>query len=335
MKKYKVVVTGGTFDKFHKGHKDFISFQLKLSDKVLIGVTTDDYAQKKVMKHALAGVDSYAERVQQINSYLTLIEKEDAVMIAPIDSPLIPSPFRNESIEAIVATEDTKRGAEKINGFRQNINLPPFPVELFAMTLASDNKPIASRRIRSGEINREGYVYLSDQVINTTYRLPDAVRNELKKPFGDLIINNNFDYGSLSMHDVITVGDVATRTFLTRNLIPHLSIIDFVIERKKSIHSLTDMGFAKDSVQLAAENPPGVITASLLHTIKEALSLHSFRKKVIIVSGEEDLAVIPVLLRSPLDSYIFYGQPGEGLVKIHVTEERKEFARSLLRRFIY
>jgi hypothetical protein len=56
-------------------------------------------------------------------------------------------------------------------------------------------------------------------------------------------------------------------------------------------------------------------------------------KKTILVEGEEDLAVLPVLLISPLGFSVFYGQPNEGLVKIQVSEENKEKAYQLVENF--
>ncbi|MDO8451425.1 MAG: DUF359 domain-containing protein, partial [bacterium] len=63
----------------------------------------------------------------------------------------------------------------------------------------------------------------------------------------------------------------------------------------------------------------------------------------IIVDGEEDLLVLPVILASPIGAFILYGQPGyrtvpgqpgEGVVSVPVTSETKEKARILLGQFI-
>jgi len=51
------------------------------------------------------------------------------------------------------------------------------------------------------------------------------------------------------------------------------------------------------------------------------------------VDGEEDLAVLPVLLIAPLGFSIFYGQPNEGLVQVQVTEENKEQAYQFVNSF--
>jgi uncharacterized protein (UPF0218 family) len=50
----------------------------------------------------------------------------------------------------------------------------------------------------------------------------------------------------------------------------------------------------------------------------------------IIVTGEEDLLVLPVAIYAPDNSVIFYGQPNEGLVMVLVTEEIRNKAKSIL-----
>lgn len=52
---------------------------------------------------------------------------------------------------------------------------------------------------------------------------------------------------------------------------------------------------------------------------------------VILVSGEEDLAVIPCILLSPLETLVLYGQPDKGMVEIEVTLEIKNSLCTLLK----
>ena len=75
-------------------------------------------------------------------------------------------------------------------------------------------------------------------------------------------------------------------------------------------------------------NIPGTISAEsqvVLHEIaKKCLNLF------IIVDGEEDLLVLPLMVYMPLDSIIIYGQPREGMVVITLTQERKDWARDFM-----
>jgi uncharacterized protein (UPF0218 family) len=54
---------------------------------------------------------------------------------------------------------------------------------------------------------------------------------------------------------------------------------------------------------------------------------------ILKIIGEEDLAVLPLILAAPLDTIIYYGQPNKGLVKILVSEENKERAYNILLKF--
>jgi hypothetical protein len=65
--------------------------------------------------------------------------------------------------------------------------------------------------------------------------------------------------------------------------------------------------------------------------LKEALK---HPRAMIFVDGEEDLAVIPLVIASDEGSVILYGQPGVGVVLRLVDREAKEKARDMLTHFI-
>ncbi|NYB52480.1 MAG: DUF359 domain-containing protein [Methanobacteriaceae archaeon] len=155
--------------------------------------------------------------------------------------------------------------------------------------------------------------------------LNKELRAEFKKPVGVLYpsLDDALDFIKTKYPDelLITVGDVTTRNLQKSGLIPHLGIIDHVVERSP-INEKKPVDYTiYDYVTLNAENPPGLITDELQDAIGKAFKLiKSGFRVIIVVDGEEDLAAIPCILMAPTTSLVLYGQPGEGLVVCEVDK---------------
>ena len=50
----------------------------------------------------------------------------------------------------------------------------------------------------------------------------------------------------------------------------------------------------------------------------------------IIVQGEEDLLVLPVVLFAPANSVVLYGQPNEGLVIVKISEGIRNKVKAIM-----
>ncbi|HVF69692.1 MAG TPA: DUF359 domain-containing protein, partial [Xanthomonadales bacterium] len=116
-----------------------------------------------------------------------------------------------------------------------------------------------------------------------------------------------------------------------------ISIVDYKTRRvaisdkeKKALAEISKI----DNV-METDNSPGNIERRAVGMIRKALDDFSEtkRKQLIIVDGEEDLLVLPVVALSPLDSVVLYGQPDRGVVMIKVTEKKKKEVKYLLSRF--
>ena len=157
--------------------------------------------------------------------------------------------------------------------------------------------------------------------------LKNELRSEFKKPLGKLyssLEDANDLIKSKYPHDLlISVGDVTTRKLQETGLIPHMGIIDNQIERKPAAHEII-----YDNATLKVDNPAGTITDALWNTIKQGfLLLRTGYRVIIVVNGEEDLAVIPCILMAPSGSLVLYGQPGEGLVVCEVDKVRDKIKK--------
>jgi cytidyltransferase-like protein len=324
MAKFNLVVCGGTFDLFHAGHKSFIKDVLASSEKVLLGITDDGYIQN--FKNNL-GVEDFQTRKFAVERFLSSIGASDRIQIVGINNAYEPYLETSTNYEAIVVTEQTKQAALDINAKRSQNGAPQLEVVVSLMKEASDGGIISSTRIRNGEINRDGRLYLNSQWKGKNLVLPENLRFALQKPWGQIIneIPNDLDASK-----VVVVGDATAQKFNTKNIGQFLSIIDFLINREVKFSQLSEMGFADQQI-LQVKNPAGAIAPELFQAIQSA-----FENKVpaiIKIDGEDDLAVLSVLLIAPLGFSIFYGQPNEGLVNVPVTEENKEKAYQLASKF--
>ena len=154
-------------------------------------------------------------------------------------------------------------------------------------------------------------------------------RGIFKKPFGKLYpALNEVDRDFLENHFIISIGDATTNNVLNADIIPKIGIIDNKIEREISKHTIE-----YNAITLNVDNPPGTITDELWETIKKAKNLAAEKSNVlIVVNGEEDLAVIPCVLMAPENTVILYGQPGEGLVVVEADKIR-DMAKNMLDHF--
>jgi pantetheine-phosphate adenylyltransferase len=147
-KKYNKVAVGGTFDKFHQGHRLLINKAFQIGDHVLIGVTSDEFGGMK------GEIEPCNVRMSNLNSVLKnrsnyILSKLEESYGVTVD---------DESIDAIVVSPETEPTAFKINQIRREKGMKPLDIITISMVLADDGKPISSTRIRKGEIDQVGTV---------------------------------------------------------------------------------------------------------------------------------------------------------------------------------
>ncbi|WP_214020933.1 GTP-dependent dephospho-CoA kinase family protein [Methanoculleus sp.] len=157
-------------------------------------------------------------------------------------------------------------------------------------------------------------------------RLPEAHRGLFKKPFGTLYESIGELLARLEGRAVYAVGDVVTHNLLAAGVVPDIAIIDGYTMRTPCNRSPL-----LRARRLTAKNPPGTITDELADAIDTAVRNPP---GVIFVEGEEDLAVIPLVLAAPIGTAVLYGQPGEGVVLRLVDASAKQEAASMLNCFV-
>lgn len=323
-----VVVCGGTFDHFHKGHKDFLLAVMSAGTYAIIGVTTDEFV--KQLKSG--NIESFEVRIKAVKEFFSS-QKIDKYEVVGINSLFGPTLDSQRHFSKLVVSEFTKKGAEIINQERKKKSLKELSVVIVPLTKAKDGKPISSSRIRKGEITREGELFIQPIWKKRSRVLPKDLRKLLSQPSGPVI--GDLDEWCKS-HDpsmVITVGDVVTKTFNDRKFGQLLSVVDFYIRRKKTHTKITDLGFNFTIQTEKIGNPAGTLMPAIFRRMDAFFRRQKKRRYVFIIDGEEDLVVLPCLLAAPLDFIIVYGQPNQGMIAVPVTEETKKIAYKLVSGF--
>jgi pantetheine-phosphate adenylyltransferase len=154
MKKFKRVAVGGTFDELHRGHKALLSKSFEIGEKVVIGLSSDEFASKMRKPHITA---TYAERFKELQAFLDESGLANRAQIVPLNDSygLTTS---SESLEALVVSKETESTAFKINEIRAEASLPPLKIVTINMVPAENCTPISTTRIRSGEMDRNGHL---------------------------------------------------------------------------------------------------------------------------------------------------------------------------------
>ena len=147
-KKYEKVAVGGTFDKFHDGHKKLLSTAFKIGNQVEIGVTSDAFGGLK------GDIDSCKERMDNLKLFFS--DKSNFHVVS-LDDPFGTTIYDGD-IDAIVVSEETEPTAVKINEIRVSKNMNPLDIVVVSFVLAEDGHPISSTRIRRGEITKNGVI---------------------------------------------------------------------------------------------------------------------------------------------------------------------------------
>lgn len=332
-----LVVCGGTFDHFHKGHKKFLNYALSLSRRLIVGLTSDDYiksakynpsASLRARAQSAKLIEDYKIREKSVKEFLVQKKVQDKTEIIKINDLFGPTLDKNLPIDAIVVSQDSKKGAEIINQKRKELGLKDLNILVAPPVYGEDRNIISSEKIRKGEIDRMGKLYVREEWLSKDFQLTEDLRREFQKPFGDLLLNAR----SLSKDRerlIITVGDVTAKTFNDLSLEQNLSVIDFKVGRIKKFANIQELGFAGAEVIFNVDNPPGFITSHTLRKLIEIFKLGLREKTILQINGEEDLAVLPIVLIAPLGTFIFYGQPHEGLVKVIISEDSKNKAYNL------
>jgi pantetheine-phosphate adenylyltransferase len=149
--KFQVVATGGTFDEIHIGHIALLAKAFEVGNKVIIGVSSDEFAKKrgKRLNH------NFDKRVESLKKTIKKEFGDANYEIAKLEGDFGPI-VTSGDIGALVASSETGSKDKILNEIRAKKGLKPAKVITVGLVRAEDGSPISSTRIRAGEIDSKG-----------------------------------------------------------------------------------------------------------------------------------------------------------------------------------
>ncbi len=156
MNKYNHVALGGTFDILHIGHLYLLKESFKVGNFVTIGITSDDFVRSSLNKKIK---NVYPVRVQNLRKFIEKeikIDNNKKYQITILNENFGPL-MTSSKIECLVVSSETEERGKTINQIRLEKGLPPIDIITVKLVLAEDGLPISSSRIRSNEIDKNGF----------------------------------------------------------------------------------------------------------------------------------------------------------------------------------
>jgi len=138
----------------HRGHRELLREAFAVGRKVMIGITSDDFARSLHKPHKL---DLYIRRKKDLERLLSTWGVLSRARIVPLHDRYGPTVMVS-GIDALVVSRRTVKTAYEINAKRKANGLKPLTINPIDLVLAEDKRPISSTRIRRGKIDREGRV---------------------------------------------------------------------------------------------------------------------------------------------------------------------------------
>jgi pantetheine-phosphate adenylyltransferase len=151
MSKFSLIAMGGTFDIIHRGHLTLLSSAFEISDKVIIGLTSDEF----VIKKGKIINNKYEQRLENLTAIISKEFPNTSFQISKLDNDFGPAVLE-PGVEALVVSDETSNQGKILNELRSEKNLPLVQIITVPMFLAKDGTRISTTRIKNSEIDSEG-----------------------------------------------------------------------------------------------------------------------------------------------------------------------------------
>ena len=151
MSKFSLIAMGGTFDIIHRGHLTLLENAFEISDKVIIGLTSDEFVQKK----GKTPIHKYDERLKNLISVIFHKFPNTDFEISQLNNDFGPAVLEKD-VQALIVSGETSDQGNVLNKLRTERNLPLVEIVVVPMFLAKDGVRISSTRIKNSEIDSDG-----------------------------------------------------------------------------------------------------------------------------------------------------------------------------------
>lgn len=147
--RHEHVIVGGSWDRFHAGHRYILLAALEHGKRVDVGITSDDMLARKIDHRDF---DPFDERQAAVTQFLGRMGADRANTMRIDD-------FRGNAVregDALVVTDETRKNADRINKERESEGRPPLDIVELSRITGTDGEVISATRIRAGDIDRDG-----------------------------------------------------------------------------------------------------------------------------------------------------------------------------------
>ncbi|MFA4640335.1 phosphopantetheine adenylyltransferase [Pyrococcus kukulkanii] len=151
MKKFKKVVVGGTFDRLHLGHKALLRKAFEVGEIVYVGLTSDEMVKEKPYAEKIL---PYERRLRDLLMFFEVNSFKNYRIIKIHNA--IGFTTKIKSLEAIVVSEETYKGALLVNRAREELGLKPLEIVVIPLVKSKLGGKISSSLIRAGLIDPFG-----------------------------------------------------------------------------------------------------------------------------------------------------------------------------------
>ena len=158
MKKFNLVALGGTFDLIHRGHIELLRKGFSISSNVIIGLTSNEFAQKKGKKL----MNGYLQRHKTLEEIIKKNFPDKKYEISKLENDFGPAVLEKD-VEALILSEETAFQGKELNRLRRQRNIQDVEIIVVPMVVAKDGKRICTSRIKNSEIDVDGNIVAIDK----------------------------------------------------------------------------------------------------------------------------------------------------------------------------